>query len=234
MFYDVLEFVASRFNVPLYDALRTEERRAFFGDEVRRSLIIGVSDGAHTDLLRRFNVDRLSNDQVLLSIDADIERLGELRGKLAEAVKDPAAKFTRVYLIDDFTASGTTFFRSTSGKYNGKFQRFKDRFTEQLSEAKPAIEGNALIRVHHFLGTALAEQNLLRMMEEAQAQLGASGRWFAGGVKLTFGHILSRKIPLRRDDGSAVDSRDEAFLELCRKYYDPTIEKAEHDQVELQ
>lgn len=129
IYYDVLEFVAKRFQVPLHEALATQERQDLFGAELRRSLIVGVSDGARTDLLRRFNVNRINNDQVLLSPDADVDRLAELRDDLRKSTKDKAATFSRVYLIDDFTASATTFFRYDDGRYKGKLARFLERWT---------------------------------------------------------------------------------------------------------
>jgi hypothetical protein len=235
MYYDVLKFVAEHFGVPVYEALKDDDRRVFFGREVRRSLLIGVSDGARTDLLRRFNVNRISNDQVLLSPDADLIRLAELQRALGKDLGDETAKFTRVYLIDDFTASGFTFFRrDAEAEYSGKLNRFKKRFFEQLADPSAAIEEDALIRIHHFLGTKRAEQSLATTVAEATAELAPRGQWFKRPVEITFGHILHESVPLVTDDREPNASSDKPFLELCDKYYDPTIEKPEHNQVNLQ
>ena len=103
--------------------------RTRFEIEKRSALVIGLSDGAHTDILRRsagFN-----NEQVLTNYYPDGKKLEDM---LDELRKDEKLKvienpfFRRIFLIDDFTASGKSFIRfdENDGKYHGKLKRIID------------------------------------------------------------------------------------------------------------
>ena len=103
--------------------------RTRFEIEKRSALVIGLSDGAHTDILRRsagFN-----NEQVLTNYYPDGKKLEDM---LDELRKDEKLKviekpfFRRIFLIDDFTASGKSFIRfdESDGKYHGKLKRIID------------------------------------------------------------------------------------------------------------
>lgn len=103
--------------------------RTRFEIEKRSALVIGLSDGAHTDILRRsagFN-----NEQVLTNYYPDGKKLKDM---LDELRKDQKLKgieepfFRRIFLIDDFTASGKSFIRfdESGGEYHGKLKRIID------------------------------------------------------------------------------------------------------------
>jgi len=103
--------------------------RTRFEIEKRSALVIGLSDGAHTDILRRsagFN-----NEQVLTNYYPDGKKLKDM---LDELRKDQKLKgienpfFRRIFLIDDFTASGKSFIRfdESDGEYHGKLKRIID------------------------------------------------------------------------------------------------------------
>lgn len=103
--------------------------RTRFEIEKRSTLIIGLSDGAHTDILRRsagFN-----NEQVLTNYYPDGKKLKDM---LDELRKDQKLKgienpfFRRILLIDDFTASGKSFIRfdESDREYHGKLKRIID------------------------------------------------------------------------------------------------------------
>lgn len=100
--------------------------RSRFEIEKRSALVIGLSDGAHTDILRRsagFN-----NEQVLTNYYPAGKKLKDM---LEELRKDDKLKsiekpyFRRIFLIDDFTASGKSFIRydESDGKYHGKLKK---------------------------------------------------------------------------------------------------------------
>ena len=103
--------------------------RSRFEIEKRSALVVGLSDGAHTDILRRsagFN-----NEQVLTNYYPDGKKLKDM---LEELRKDDKLKgiekpyFRRIFLIDDFTASGKSFIRydESDGKYHGKLKKIID------------------------------------------------------------------------------------------------------------
>lgn len=92
----------------------------------RSSLIIGLSDGAHTDILRRYAV--FSNEQVLTNYYPDVEKIDDLLKKLQKDMKkkgDSTMYYQGIFLIDDFTASGKSFVR-----YDKKEKRFKGKLTK--------------------------------------------------------------------------------------------------------
>ena len=100
-----------------------------FEIEKRSALVVGLSDCAHTDILRRSA--GFSNEQVLTNYYPDGKKLKDM---LDELRKDDKLKsiekpyFRRIFLIDDFTASGKSFIRydESNGKYHGKLKKIID------------------------------------------------------------------------------------------------------------
>ncbi len=100
-----------------------------FEIEKRSALVIGLSDGAHTDILRRsagFN-----NEQVLTNYYPDGKKLEDMLDELRKDEKLNGIKmpfFRRIFLIDDFTASGKSFIRfdESDEKYHGKLKKIID------------------------------------------------------------------------------------------------------------
>jgi hypothetical protein len=224
VYYDILDVVANALGTRRFEALRSNKGQRLFQLEVRKSLFVGASDGAKTDVLRRFNVGRLVNDQVVLTPDIGDTRWDEALSDLRKAVGDNTAAFTRIYLIDDFTASGTTFCEKRDGLWKGKLPRFFDSFDKAAQRG--AIVEDAPILVHHYLGTMQADKALKEALKKARDEGGNNG-WFKGNVRLKFGRILDSDIPLK-------SPADAPFMELCMKYYDKSIEKPEHGQIDLQ
>ncbi|CAN5595230.1 hypothetical protein BH10BAC4_BH10BAC4_02370 [soil metagenome] len=106
----------------------------------RKSLFIGLSDGSRIDQFRRNS--RANNEQVYPTYSIS-------KGKADEMIKDlqnfaegyEKDKFNSIYLIDDFTASGISFFRENEGK--GKILKFfKLLFLKD--DSKPNADRDAL------------------------------------------------------------------------------------------
>lgn len=105
----------------------------------RLSLVVGLSDGSHIDILRR--TAGFSNEQVLPMYYPNQEKLQDMFDELHE---DNLLKgsnrnlFESLFLVDDFTASGTSFAR--------KEDKFKGKIIKVLKGLKPkeaGAEGNA-------------------------------------------------------------------------------------------
>ena len=118
-----------------------------FEIEKRSSLVIGLSDGAHTDILRRSA--GFSNEPVLTNYYPDGKKLKDMLVDLRndeklEGVENPY--FRNIFLIDDFTASGKSFVRydDDEKKFKGKLSKIIDqlcaknieRTDEELAEGK--------------------------------------------------------------------------------------------------
>lgn len=109
-----------------------------FDIEKRSSLVIGLSDGAHTDILRRSA--GFSNEQVLTNYYPDGKKLKDMlknlrEDKKLEGIENPY--FRSIFLIDDFTASGKSFVR-----YDNKKEKFKGKLSKIIDQicAKENIE----------------------------------------------------------------------------------------------
>lgn len=132
------EAVAAKLKVPAYEAWATPGALIEYEIAKRKTLLVGMSDGSRIDLLRRANAKTLSTEQILPMMNIDGQKwrdLGkDLRKNLMEIEKDYVVDakpylFDRVYLIDDFTASGTTFIRQTLNDeqelvWKGKLEKF--------------------------------------------------------------------------------------------------------------
>ena len=101
-----------------------------FGIEKRSSLVIGLSDGAHIDILRRDA--GFSNEQVLTNYYPDAEKIDDLLNKLKEDMEkmgDSTQYYQSIFLIDDFTASGKSFVR-----YDKKEKKYKGKLTKIIDQ----------------------------------------------------------------------------------------------------
>jgi hypothetical protein len=97
----------------------------------RQTLYLGLSDGARTDVFRRFN-PHLSHEQVRQSHELAEERvdklLEKLRKGLSEIIKraptEDQCRFRAVVLLDDFSASGVSYLRKDGDAWDGKIGSF--------------------------------------------------------------------------------------------------------------
>ena len=101
-----------------------------FEIEKRSALVIGLSDGAHTDILRRSA--EFNNEQVLTNYYPDGKKLKDMLKDLREDKKLEGVEnvyFRNIFLIDDFTASGKSFVR-----YDEKPKKFKGKLSKIIDE----------------------------------------------------------------------------------------------------
>lgn len=179
-------------------------------------LIVGMSEGAHLDSLRRANMGVLTHERMLPSVEMDKQKWKDVfadtfRDKLPE---DSA--FSSIVLVDDFVGSGTTFFREdedTPGRFKGKLMKLVRGLPDPGDDWRLADE--VVIYVHHYIGSLGAKENLDRMKPAAEAELqkkfGKNAR-----LEFSFGWLLPKEIQ--------VDSTDPFLKRLVEKYYSPDIE----------
>ena len=135
---DLLKKATTALKEPSYK-LSSMKVKKQFGIEERSSLIVGLSDGAHTDILRRSA--GFSNEQVLTNYYPDSKKLAEMLEELGndEKMKDSQNPYFRsIYLIDDFTASGKSFIRfdPKTGEYHGKLKKIISELCADNKEAQ--------------------------------------------------------------------------------------------------
>lgn len=209
--------IAARHGVAPWEALSRPDLR----DEIdllrRKTLFLGLSDGARIDTLRHSNVGRLSNEQVAPTTQLDSKKWLDLLEDLRKSLNDPTAQFEMVYLIDDFTATGTSFLRydADSDRWKGKLTRFRDSI--KPIRDKLFAPGWKLC-VHHYIASHSAVQKVRQSVTDSQGIFSDAG-WAA--VDVSFGTVLPASLPVSEDNPN-----DKEFVALARKYYDPAIETA--------
>lgn len=203
--------VADRHDIAPYRVWARPESYEAFNRLLRQTLFIGLSEGARLDLLRRGNPGAISHEQVLQTIHADPEKWRDVLEELRRDLKDDVARFHFLYLIDDFTASGTTFIRKKDGIWKGKLERFRSSVAKYRDSH---FDSSLTVCVHHHLASYHAKSELSRRHEEALEERGPE-EWFSK-VEFTFGTVLPEKTPLTAS-GSATAA---SFLALARKHCD--------------
>lgn len=184
---------------------------AAFNRLLRRCLFVGLSDGSRIDILRRVNSPQLVQDQFIPMLDIGDEKWLDLGDELTKALGRGTC-FDNIYLIDDFTASGTTFIRQVDGKWKGKLNKFNDLVVKaraQLRDRFPILDGYAL-HIHHYVSTDQARIALEARVSTARMNL--VSRSF-DAVTITEG--LRLPASLKMSGGP-----DLPILELCDQYYD--------------
>ena len=219
--------VAGTMGIRPYEVWRTDAGSRSFSDHLRRCLFVGLSDGSRIDVLRRANAGRLSQEQVVPMMNVDNEKWKGLGKDLRDELgKD--ARFQDVYLIDDFTASGTTFIRFPEGKPKGKLAKFE----QNVQEARKALKGDFpladgyTLHIHHYVSTAQARQALEGRVAEAAQML--SDRSY-GDAHISEGMRLPTELPIGSVDPggimTATSPTDVPYLGLCGTYYDHELYK---------
>lgn len=215
----LMRVVAGAHRAPTHLVWSDAAMAAAYDTLLRRTVFVGLSEGARLDLVRRANAGVISNEQVLLATYVDGEKWDKLLDDLRADLGDPAATFRVVYLIDDFVGSGTTFLRQDKqgGRWKGKLAAFYQSVGSRLtSHFDPALT----ICVHHYLANHPAVAVLEERQRFALAEKGPDA-WFAD-VDFSFGAVLPSTLPI---DCSA-DAAARAFVELARTYFDaedPTL-----------
>lgn len=208
-------------SVPSYLVFTDPTAKAEFARRQRQTLYIGLSDGARIDILRRANAGVLANDQVVLATHIDDDKWRDLHQNLAKALGgtfEGDVVFRNVVLIDDFTASGTTFIRKkVSGDWTGKIYKFFDatsRARKRFSDEGKAfpLATDVALHVHHYISTTQARNVIVDRLAEAHSELPG---WFSN-ITITEGLLLPTT--------TAIDiQHDGQSWALTERYYDHDI-----------
>lgn len=194
----------------------------------RRSLFLGASDGSKIDHLRRSS--GISNEQVFASYYISSEKIKDMLKELKKAGFE--GKFNSVFLIDDFTGSGLSYFRTEDGKYKGKIYTFLNLlFDKEEKEKNPEryilsdLVNTDNLDIHIFF--YIAKRSSVEYLDAKIAE------WKAG-MGFSFNHSVDA-IQFLEDDIKEQVLKDTAFIELAKKYFDPAVmtdsyQKGKHDE----
>lgn len=220
--------VAAKLNVKPYEVWKTPEASRAFDRHLRRCLFVGLSDGSRIDILRRANAGRLSQEQVVPMMNIDDDKWKSLADDLRKDLGGEAT-FDDVYLIDDFTASGTTFIRFPEGKPKGKLAKFEGIVREakaRLGVQFPLSQGYTL-HIHHYVSTSQAHSALCDRIEEAEYKYQEKNY---GKAIITEGMLLPPEFRVGTFDNETrqilpTTQFDLAIIDLCERYYDHDLFK---------
>jgi len=210
--------IADRLGMPMYATWGQEDAERQLIEMNTRTVFIGLSDGARTDVLRRLNEGIISNEQIVAATEISVAKWDKIRDGLRERLAkesrpDPGAVFERICLVDDFTASGSSLIRkSATGEWKGKVPTF----ISQMIDAKrfgTHVSGNCVIQIHHYVGTDKSREIIEQHLKEYQAQLSEVCVTFAP----TYSMILNSRIVIN-------DQSDAAFVDLIKRYYGKSCE----------
>lgn len=189
----------------------------------RRTLYLGMSDGARTDWFRRAN-PAVSNEQVFHAYDVSEVKSSDMVESLrkdltaitgAEPFGDQAL-FENVVLLDDFTASGTSAIRfdEKSGKWKGKIPKIIEDLEKPERLGACVVSGVQVIIIAYIASNQAIDhiQELLPKLPFAK-----------GTVEFHVVCELGPNVPLDA-------TRDAAFFALMAKdcYFDKNADD-EHD-----
>lgn len=193
---------------------------------IRRCLVLGLSDGARTDLFRRANPQIFSNEQVSHNYEISGTKALDMGRKLKKDLAkilgaDPdevQSRFECVLLLDDFSASGTSYIRPDMlEQWKGKIWRVVQMLDEggELSDLVAPSEVHVMVILYVAAPQAIAHiTSLLNELPFAR-----------GKIELHVVHRLPLSTPLD-------DDRDADILAIARApdYFD-TAADDEHGAV---
>jgi len=118
--------VARQTKLPEHQICRIESSPEF-REVHRRSLFLGLSDGARIDQFRRSTED-IDNEQVYTQYEISDPKLSKMQEDLAGALQKlelgSDATFRLVFLLDDFSGTGRTMLRrARDGTYSGRLHK---------------------------------------------------------------------------------------------------------------
>ena len=142
---------------------------------LRRTLFLGLSDGARTDRFRRANPLSISNEQIWHAYDISIPKVDDLREKLqrdigqlnAQGGDAAEATFQTIVLLDDFTASGTSYLRKTDeGVWKGKIHKIVEMLDDEGSLRSLIAKSDVKIIVILYIAAPQAIDHISPLLTE--------------------------------------------------------------------
>lgn len=212
--------VAKEHGIPHWEVMRSA--KTSFDIQLRQSLFFGLSDGAKMDVFRRDNEGRVSNEQTVVIHEVSPKKFGKLREKLQGEIEkkgwQASPLFKRVFLVDDFTASGTTLIRYEKGEWSGKVASFIDH----LKESEQILHDPCTIHIHHYVGTKFSESKVKEEIEKYKQYLDNER---AGGDTKLPELLFTVSFGLVIDDIFNVTSDNcPDFYNLLDQHYDKNVE----------
>lgn len=225
VFDRITRIVANKLSIPRYLVLSNSAARSAVKKLQRETLVMGLSDGARLDIVRHANVGRLSNEQVVPTTQIDAGKWQDLLSELRAESNDPKALFSLVCLVDDFTASGTSFlrFNSAKQKWTGKIVRFEEslRNAVEQNQGLPVLSEDWHLSIHHYISSAKADATINDSLAKAASAF--KGVNWASKTTITYGHLFSEQVCIN-------PKTDPEIVQLTQDYYNDSIQTKHTDK----
>ncbi|MFA5910597.1 MAG: hypothetical protein WC815_17590 [Vicinamibacterales bacterium] len=185
----------------------------------RQCLFLGLSDGARIDSFRRAN-PALNHEQIWQTHELSQPRVDKLLSKLSEHLEDilgrpPEAherRFRTLVLLDDFSASGTSYFSlPADAPTGGKIFSFFDDVCGEKPAARLIDPNDVEVITVLYMAT---EQAINHLQKASQATWGARGIQF----RIEVVQPLPNEMKLALGQGAPINSLIEH-----PNYYDPAL-----------
>lgn len=209
----IVKAVADDMGISTWQVMAASASKQEFYIQLRQSLFVGLSDGAKMDIFRRDNEGRISNEQTVVGHEISEKKWGGMLDKLTETMSEKNwianPVFKHIFLIDDFTASGTSLIRKEdNGDWRGKIPKFIDQANKlHLNKLNTPCK----VHIHHYIGTKFSKDKVIPLAAEFQEQLPQFE------LDFTFGITIDEKFNI-----SPTTCKE--FYELIGKHYDPSVE----------
>lgn len=216
--------VATLLGIPKFDTWVSPEARSRLDLMRRRTLYVGLSDGARIDVFRRYNEGIVSNEQVVTFAEISDEKWQDLQGELWKDLARYGPTFHKpqfevVCLIDDFSGSGSSLLRWQDDQWKGKVKKFYEANHSRVGVGK-MLAPDCVLHIHHHLASQSAKAQI-------EADIDAFAKAHPGFRYVTsFSYVLPQNIVI--SDGDA----DSDLVALLKRWYDPKIED-EHTKKDI-
>jgi hypothetical protein len=169
----------------------------------RKLLVLGLSDGARIDRLRRASPG-LSHEQIYLATDIGDKTADQAVEKLRKVISESDAAFEHVLLVDDFYGSGRTLLRKDpeSGEQEGRLWKTKERL-DKLQSERGVLVTSYRVSILVYLASSTAIEHVRSSLAEAE---------------LSWEFEVIQELP----DSLKVD--EPTMVDLCRRHWDPVLE----------
>lgn len=179
----------------------------------RQCLILGLSDGARIDAFRRANRE-LDQEQIWQTHELSATRVEEMLGKLSKhigkmtATEPTSRKFKTLVLLDDFSASGSSYYMpKADGKVGGKIAKFCDGLGTPGDSLAGLVDPGAFeVVVLLYVATEQARDHLVTYSEKL---------WGAAGVRcqVEVVQLIPDGVKIARGGGEGVHQLIEAYYD---------------------
>lgn len=194
-------------------AIKTVVTSELYKQNKRRALYLGLSDGAKIDLFRRSS--GISNEQVYPTYQISADKAEDIQGELESDTKG-SKTFNTLFLIDDFTASGKSYWRANEGK--GKILKlFKSIFNDGEEVEKNHVSSlidttNISIHILFYIATQSGRNYIDNEIAKWKEKNNLKFDYSVDVVQLIDNDVKE----------SVLGNSD--FIKLIEKYYDDSIE----------